>query len=746
MAVVNATSPAPGEHADIVAWMVRFAKTARARKKTVLFFFGICSFLGIVKYVTSTRLYESHAEVLVLEQGGSVLEKDRGSGRSLADQMPNFERVFTSDRVLKQTLRELPSDYRGDFLGTSPDRWLDTFRGSVSVTTARRTNVIQVAYRSKDPETAFYVVDALVSASLEFLNTMHSDSALDVLKILRADLNRTEKTLQEKQQRHTELTRESQLLFSTDQKVVNVLNEAIIKLNQDLINAKRETTDARAIKASLETAIRNGDDVQAIAMKLSESLATEFIKHASGLGPSDTLTSSRLEQKLVEDHAELQNKLSVMGPRHPDVIALDKRIRETQRYLSQRKEMVGLEASEQSRAILAPRLLELSRTRLSLAETHERELEREFIKLREEALSRNQQVAELQILTAEINQLQSHHTLLMERMRDLDLGKQTGIRAKVITDPRMNKTPVSPKLSMIMLLTLICGLGSGLGAVYVIDLIDDRFRSPDDLRTQLGAPILAMVRKLPPIAPHGLESLYPYARPTSVEAEAFRSLRTAIDFSGNDTKVLTISSTEPGDGKTTVIGSLAVAFAQAGKRVLAIDGDMRRPGLTKLFDLGQRAGLSNVLKSERPIEEVVTPLLYRPGLSGLEIIAAGPRPSNPAELLSGDRLPELIAWAQERYDQILIDAPPSLAVSDVQIIGRVVDGALITVRPDRNRRKMVLRAAENLTALGCELIGIVVNHLNAREGDEYAYGYGYGYAYGDETHDQHETDQIRRAA
>ncbi len=634
----NRANSMPGEHGDVVAWTVRFLKTARARKKTVLFFFGICCFLGIAKYVTSTRMFESHAEVLVLEQGGSVLDKDRGGGRALTDQMPNFERVFTSDRVLKQTLRELPSEYRSDFLGMSPDKWLDNFRRNVAVSTARRTNVIFVAYRSKDPETAYYVVSALVSASLEFLNTMHSDSALDMLKILRADLNRTEQALQEKQQLHTDLTRESQLLFSSSEKVVNVLNEAIIKLNEDLIKAQRETTDARAIKAALDQAIRNGDDVQAIAMKLSEGLATEFMKAASGMGPSDAMTSSRLEQKLVEDQTELQNKLSVLGPRHPDVLALDQRIRETQRYLVNRRDLVGVAASEQSKTLLAPRLLELARTRLSLAETQERELLKQFKDLRDEALSRNQQVAELQILTAEINQLQSHHSLLMERMRDLDLGKQTGVRAKVITDPRIDKTPVSPKLSMIMLLTLVAGIGSGLGAVYIIDLIDDRFRTPDDLRTQIGAPILAMVRKLPPLAPHGLESLYPYARPTSVEAEAFRSLRTAIDFSDNDTKVLTISSTEPGDGKTTVIGSLAVAFAQGGKRILAIDGDMRRPGLTKLFDLGQRAGLSTILKSDRPIPEITASVIWRPGLPNLDIIAAGPRPSNPAELLSGDRL------------------------------------------------------------------------------------------------------------
>jgi capsular exopolysaccharide synthesis family protein len=722
-----------GDQGDIIAWSLRFLKTARARKKTVFLFFAGCLALGISKYVTSVRQYESKAEVLVLEQGGSVLDKDHAQqSRMLADQMPNFERVFTSDRVLKQALKELPSEYRTDFLGLPADAWLDAFRQRLSVATARRTNVIQVSYRSKDPETAFIVVSVLVNCSLEFLNTMHSDAAFDSLKLLRKDMKQIEEALHAKRQKQMRLTRESKVLFGSEDKVVNVLNEAIIQLNQDLIQARKEALDSRALVMALQVAIDNGEDVQAFAQKLSEGLATEMMKKASGMGASDSMTVGKLEQTLVDDQTALANKRTILGDRHPDILALIKRIQNTQQYLAARQGLIGDASRQQSRDVLGPRLLELAKHRALLAESHEQQVEIEFNEKRDAALITNQQVAEIATLEYEIKQLDVHHSTLLERIRDLDLGKKNGIRAKTITDPRMSRTPVSPKLSMILLASIVMGLGSGFVAVYVMDIIDDRFRSPDDLRVQIGAPILAMVRKLPVLAPHGLESLYPFARPTSVEAEAFRSLRTAIDFSGTESKCLTISSTEPGDGKTTVMGSLAVAFAQAGKKTLAIDGDMRRPGLTKLFNLGQRHGLSTVLKSDRPIESVAAEVIFRPGLANLDVIAAGPRPNNPAELLSSDRLPELIAWAQEHYDQVLIDAPPSLAVSDVQIIGRVVDGSLLTVRPDRNRRKMVLRAAESLTALGCPLIGIVVNHLNNKSGEEYGYGYGYGYGYHDD--------------
>jgi capsular exopolysaccharide synthesis family protein len=272
--------------------------------------------------------------------------------------------------------------------------------------------------------------------------------------------------------------------------------------------------------------------------------------------------------------------------------------------------------------------------------------------------------------------------------------------------------------------------------IYVLDLLDDRFRSPDDLRSQVGAPILAMVRRLPALGKQGMASLTTYSRPNSPESEAFRTLRAALDFTGDGARRLTISSTEPSDGKTTVLANLAVAFAQSGKKTLLIDGDMRRPGLTRLFERGGYAGLSTILRDNLPIVECIGETVFKTEMDNLDVLPAGPRPVNPVELLTSERLSDLLGWAETSYDQVLIDAPPSLAVTDAAIIGRLVDGAILTVRPEKNRRKLVLRATEALTSLGCELLGVVLNSIETRNDLEYGYGYGHSeYGHGEEDAD-----------
>jgi capsular exopolysaccharide synthesis family protein len=247
-----------------------------------------------------------------------------------------------------------------------------------------------------------------------------------------------------------------------------------------------------------------------------------------------------------------------------------------------------------------------------------------------------------------------------------------------------------------------------------------------------------MVRQMQPLEGKGIQTVPTFIKPNGVESEAFRTLRTSISFVKEDTQRIVATSTEPGDGKTTVLVNLAVAFAQSGKKTLLIDADMRRPGMTTLLDLKGSKGLSQILRDTRPIADSAADNTYVSGVEGLDVIPSGTRPINPAELLSSDRFSELLAWAETYYDQILVDSPPALVVSDPAIAGRLADGMLLVVRPDKNRRKMVIRTAEIFQTAKINILGVVVNHLangssggyyGSAYGYEYGYGYGYGYGY-----------------
>ncbi len=236
--------------------------------------------------------------------------------------------------------------------------------------------------------------------------------------------------------------------------------------------------------------------------------------------------------------------------------------------------------------------------------------------------------------------------------------------------------------------------------------------------------------------------------PDDPACEAFRTLRTSLAFSGRETSRLVVSSPEPGDGKTTVLSNLAVSFWQAGKRTLMIDGDMRRPGLTAQMGLKGQSGLSDLLAASEVVAKTAAAHVHTL-TPGLDFIAAGRRRAVPTELLTTPRMADLLAWAEAHYDQIIIDSPPVLAVNDASIIGRLVDGAVLVMQPAKNRRRLVLRAAESFTSFGVNLLGLVVNRVGADKQDAiYAADVTYGYGYGGEEehtatgHPVHDADSV----
>lgn len=217
------------------------------------------------------------------------------------------------------------------------------------------------------------------------------------------------------------------------------------------------------------------------------------------------------------------------------------------------------------------------------------------------------------------------------------------------------------------------------------------------------------------------QSLVASADPKSVASEAYRTLRTNIQFSSLDhpVRTLAVTSSGPGEGKSTIVANLAVVIAQAGHKCILVDCDLRKPVQHNIWGVSSRRGLTSAVLGKAPLEEV----LFETPVPGLSIIPSGPKPPNPAELLSSQAMERVMAELKERADWVIYDTPPSVAVTDAAILGRKVDGCLLVVNANAVPRDVALRAKENLLAAKANLLGVVLNRV------QFGSGYGYYYYY-----------------
>ena len=270
-------------------------------------------------------------------------------------------------------------------------------------------------------------------------------------------------------------------------------------------------------------------------------------------------------------------------------------------------------------------------------------------------------------------------------------------------------------MSLTLALALVVGGMLGTGTAVVLDLLDQRIRSLDELRRLTGLAVLGQVALLPgrrsgAMGPIGLIS---YAKPNSYWAEAYRAIRTNIDFRRRNQRlqVLLVTSPHSGDGKTTAASNLAISFALAGRRVLLIDADLRSPSLDKVHGLRREHGLSHLLQDLLPLHQVV----QRSKIENLEVITVDPEVPNPGELLSSPRLKELLDEARQTYDVILLDSSPLLAVVDPALIGAVVDGVILVARPETLRHRDVEPILELLSIAGASILGMLINGISRED-------------------------------
>lgn len=714
-------------HTNALAGLSQFLRAAWMRKRVVLFALFVTGVLGALYYVTAIPLYESTAQVLIVSTHSNALEANSSSPQLFQNMLPTYVEVVNSDKVLDQAADALPTENRLDLKGIPPDFRATTLRKQLSVIPSKKGNTIEIRYRSRDPKTAAITVSAILDAYVKEMESTHQSDAHRQLALLEQLRRQIEDQLAAKRNELIRLRSESQIMIGPDQMSVSASMDRLTKLNQFLVNAQQAQINAQAFYNSLRDAMARGANLDQFAQQEMEAVTRMLMMRELNMSAPDGTLFIKAQQDLLQLQKELADKEHYLGENNPAIRELKTKIAQINEFLRQKPQAAADEARRMRTELIGPKLLEIAEQKLLQASNEVQVLRQTLAAEEKMAVGVNHQMAQIADCERSIQRLETQLDGTLNAITNTDLSKFGGLRISLITPPRVSSKPVSPRLSNLIVVCLSVGIGTGLLIVYVIDMLDDRFRSPEEMRRQLGIPVLAVVRAMPPSDESGIRSVQTFARPNAVESEAFRSLRTTLSLGSEYPTRIAASSTEPGDGKTTVMANLCVAFAQSGKKTLVIDGDMRRPGMTTLLDLKGTAGLSSILRDRRPIAECVGENLFQSGATNLDVIPSGPRPMNPAELLASDRFSELLAWAETTYEQIVVDAPPSLAVTDPTIIGRLVDGIVLVVRPDKNRRRLVIRAAETFTSVGIRVLGLVANHVSGESSGDFSYGYGYGY-------------------
>ncbi|MBN2023885.1 MAG: polysaccharide biosynthesis tyrosine autokinase [Pirellulales bacterium] len=741
--VVN--SPGEGQSSRILVHMLaQFLLAVRYRKNVVIASLVACALLGGLYFATATRFYGAKAGMLMMQTGmdeAGLVAGQFGEQRNL---MKTFESVVSSPRVIEGALERLRrAEDRVDLAGVPKERWVHVLRGNLSTKVVPTTNILEVSYQSKDPAVAVTVLNAVIDSYLTFLDQTHKGTAGEISRVLTKERVELAGQLQQRQQELIEAKRYFGDLGSNQGgEILNPVIKRAIYFTDELNAVQRQRIELQATLAAIQTAVRNGEDLQQHLLSVAETVGRELLMESFGLGVEHARVRGLVQEQLIRDRAELQTMQGRLGAAHPEMVARRALIRQAEEYLQTYETQSADVVGRMQRAQIGPLLIHMVQQKLSETLTQENALQAQCEASRAEAVDLTGRLATLDVLEHDVERLRNLNDVLTSRIASLDL-QQDGqeVRAAVIDQPMVNTAPISPRLPRVGMIAIVLGLGIGLGIVYVLDILDDRFRSPEDMQHQLGVPVLAMIRQLPTTETVGLDSLQVHVAPTATESEAFRTLRTALALADQDLNRIVVTSAEPGDGKTTVLANLAVCYAQSGKKTLLVDGDLRRPGLTNLMQMQACEGLSTILRSDDDVAREATAHIQASGIDKLDVLPSGPRSANPAELLAGPRMADLIDWAGTLYDRILIDSPPALATSDAAVLGRLVDGVLLVIQPDKNHRRGVIRAVESLVSLRIAVPGVVLNRIGNEKGHGY-YGYGYGYGYGYATQEEPAEDAL----
>jgi receptor protein-tyrosine kinase len=310
---------------------------------------------------------------------------------------------------------------------------------------------------------------------------------------------------------------------------------------------------------------------------------------------------------------------------------------------------------------------------------------------------------------------------LVTELESADAGRLSTVKVTVTDGPQLAQSPSTPRTARNVALGALVGVLAGFGLAVLRRQMDRTVKDPEEVEALVGAPVIGTV-----LRDQALEKSHLIVRSAgSRTAEDYRQLRANLQFLNVDKPpaVIMVSSAVPSEGKTTVVVNLGLALADAGRRVTIVEADLRKPKVTRYLGMVGGAGLTNILAGAAEVEDVIQ--TYAGG--GLKVVAAGPTPPNPGEILSSSHMFSLIEKLRGENDFVLVDAPPLLPVADSTGLAVIMDGVLLSVRYGSTTKDQLRQAALNLERVGAKTLGIIMNIVPPKADLASTYGYGYSY-------------------
>jgi polysaccharide biosynthesis transport protein len=438
----------------------------------------------------------------------------------------------------------------------------------------------------------------------------------------------------------------------------------------------------------------------------------------------DNQALGTLRSQLTDLQTQRAELASRFGPKHPQMQQLDQQINKVQTQINNEVELARRQVTDEYKGAVGL----------------EDELRKRLAEQEDAAYRLNENVAQYAILRHQAELTRDLYDNLQMRLKEASISAgMTAANITVVDRATVPFVPIAPQKSKALVYGLFGGLFVGCVLAFVIESIDDRLRTSEEVEAASMLPSLAAIpnmsygatkhrgearEKAPPGAfqtPHQLITLWD---PKSHGAEAYRGMRSSLLLSSidNPPRVIVITSAFPAEGKTTTAINFAIVLAQRGEQVLLVDADLRRGSLRRVFGIAdENFGLSTALSQPDLDKELPVPF---PELPTLHVLPTGPLPPNPAEMLSSNRMEEQMRQWVKRFDRIVIDSAPLLAVSDTQALAVRSDAVVLVARAGVTRKRALIRARDLLWRVSAPVAGVVVNDVDLRLENFYTYRYG----------------------